>query len=244
MNRKIVLLFICVLCLSLNIFGNTFAAKKATVVPAGTIKGLVTFTGTAPTQRQIQMNADPFCARAHSFPVNEPNLIVSAEKALKHVIVFLEGEVPGEFATPSAPAVLDQRGCLYEPRVQGMMSGQKLEVRNSDQTLHNVHCYRNTATCFNRAMFQKMPPFLHQFSDNGIVKFKCDVHPWMTAYALVSNHPFFAVTGADGTFEIKNVPAGTYTLKVWHETLGEQTLSVSLTAEAGAEANFQFPAVP
>jgi hypothetical protein len=130
---------------------------------------------------------------------------------------------------------------MYRPRVQGIMAGQSLLVRNSDQTLHNVHAYRGPSTIFNQAEIPGLPPMAKKFNDTGsIIKFKCDVHPWMTAYVAISNHPFFAVTGDDGSFSIPKVPAGKYTVEAWHERFGTKTTELTVVTDSPANVTFQF----
>jgi len=211
----------------------------------GSIKGTIKLEGTAPKMKPIRMGADPVCAAAHSKPVVSDAVLVSADGGLKNVIVFLKEGVTGKFTAPTTSVVMNQQGCQYVPHVFGLMDGQKLEIKNSDKTLHNVHCYEGIATCFNRAMFQGMAPITHVFKDKQedvFVKFKCDVHPWMTAYALVSKNPFFAITTADGTFEIKDVPPGEYTIKTWHEKYGDQTQKITVKAGEAAAANASYKA--
>ena len=114
-------------------------------------------------------------------------------------------------------------------------------MRNSDQTLHNVHTYKGTSTLFNQAQVPGTAKIEKKFTDNGaMLKFKCDVHQWMTGYVWVQNNPYFAVTGDDGSFEIKDVPAGKYTVEAWQEKLGTKTVEVTVAAAAPAEAKFSF----
>ncbi len=225
------------------------AEKKAAAAPApavdatkGAVTGVVTLKGGSPVRKPINFNADPVCAKAHKGQkVLSEEIIAGEGGELKNVIVYIDGTVAGTYPTPAQPAVLDQKGCMYEPQAFGLMSGQTLEVRNSDKTLHNVHCYLGTATCFNRAMFQGMAPIKHEFKDGGkVVKFKCDVHPWMTSYALIATNPFFAVTDAHGAYAIRSLPAGEYTLAFWHPVLGKLTQTVNANAGAVAQANASF----
>jgi hypothetical protein len=131
---------------------------------------------------------------------------------------------------------------MYRPRVQGIVLGQALQIKNSDQTLHNVHGYRGASTLFNQAEIPGLPPMTKQLNDaDQIVKLKCDVHPWMTAWVLVSSHPFFAVTGDDGSFKLTGVPPGTYTVEAWHERYGAKTAQITV-ADKAVEAAFQFEA--
>jgi hypothetical protein len=161
---------------------------------------------------------------------------------LKNVIVRVTGGVSGHYDPPATPATVDQQACMYRPRVQGIVLGQPLKITNSDQTLHNIHGYRGASTLFNQAEVPGLPPMTKQLTDaDQIVKLKCDVHPWMTAYVLVSTNPFFAVTGDDGSFKIPGLPPGTYTVEAWHERYGAKTAQI-IVADKPAEAAFQFDA--
>jgi hypothetical protein len=209
---------------------------------AGTapVKGTVTLTGKAPEAKMINRGADPFCAKT---PMREEEVVVGPNGGLKNVLVRISKGISGNYEPPMTNATLDQSACMYRPRVQGMMSGQSLLIRNSDQTLHNVHSYKGPSTLFNQAEVPGLPPIAKKFNNAGdIIKFKCDVHPWMTAYVGISNHPFFAVTGDDGTFAIPKVPAGKYTLEAWHERYGSKTAEITVEADTPMETNFQFAA--
>ena len=141
--------------------------------------------------------------------MKEEEVVVGAGGGLKNVVVRITKGVSGRYDPPAAPAVVDQSACMYRPRVQGIVLGQPLQIKNSDQTLHNVHGYKGASTLFNQAEIPGQPPMTKQFTDaDQIVKLKCDVHPWMTGYVLVSSHPFFAVTGDDGSFKITGRPGG------------------------------------
>ena len=207
---------------------------------AGTITGQVNFSGTPPEPKTINMNADPSCAALHSGAVVNPNMAVNAEGKLKNVFVYIKEGLEGQaFDVPNTPVILDQKGCMYFPRVFGLQVGQKLEILNSDSTLHNVHGMPEKSKEFNLGMPIQGMKLKREFGDSEImVKFKCDVHPWMTAYAGVLTHPFFAVTAEDGSFEIKDVPAGTYTIEVWHEALGAETQTVEVNDTANV--NFEL----
>ena len=132
---------------------------------------------------------------------------------------------------------------MYRPRVQAVVAGQPLQIKNSDQTLHNVHGYKGPSTLFNQAQIPGMAPINQKLTDTDqVLKFKCDVHPWMTAYVLVSTNPFFAVTGDDGSYKITGVPAGKYTVEAWHERYGAKTAEITVEADKAAEAPFQYEA--
>ena len=206
----------------------------------GTITGAVTFAGTAPKPRPLRMDSDPLC-------VPEPGatselLVVGPNSGLKNVFVYVkDGLGSRRYAVPSTPVMLDQKGCRYIPHVFGVQVGQTVQISNSDPLVHNVHATPKANRDFNIGQPAKTPPMPRVFDQPEIgVPFKCDVHGWMNAYANVVTHPFFAVTKDDGSFEIKGLPAGTYTLELWHEQLGTQTQSVTVDAAAPAQVTASF----
>ena len=218
------------------------AAPAATTgaTGSGTITGSVKLTGTPPEMALTKRQADPFCAKT---PMKEEEVVVGAGGALKNVVVRVTKGLSGRYDPPATPAVVDQSACMYRPRVQGIQLGQPLQIKNSDQTLHNVHGYKGASTLFNQAEIPGMPAMTKQLtSADEIVKLKCDVHPWMTAYVLVSSHPFFAVTGDDGSFKITGLPAGSYTVEAWHERYGAKSAEITVAADKPAATAFQFEA--
>jgi len=210
---------------------------------AGKVAGKVTLEGTPPSPEPIQMAADPNCARMHSTPVTTEFVVVGEGGALANSFVYLKSGVQGDFPPPADPVVLDQQGCTYHPHVMGIQVGQPLEIVNSDETLHNIHAMPKGNKEFNIGQPVKGLKTQRTFdAPEVMVPFKCDVHKWMNSYAGVLEHPFFAVTGADGTFTIDGVPPGTYTVEVWHERLGTKEMSVTVAEKATAEANFSLAA--
>jgi plastocyanin len=208
---------------------------------AGSVKGTVKLVGKAPEPATVNMKADPFCAKQPASKDEE--VVVGPGGALKNVVVRVAKGVASPPPPPTTPAVIDQNGCRYVPRVQVVQAGQSLEIRNSDATLHNVHTYKGTATLFNQAHIQGSGPIKKKFPTVGdVIRFKCDVHPWMTAYLLVTDNPFYAISGDDGSFTIANVPPGKYTLEIWHEKLGSQTKEVTVAEGAPAQLDLQFNA--
>lgn len=198
---------------------------------------MVRFTGKVAETKAIT-TPDPFCAKQG---LKEEELMVGAGGALKNVLVRVVKGASGNYPAPAADAVVDQSGCMYRPRVQGILLGQGVQIKNSDQTLHNVHTYKGASTIFNQAQIPGMGPMAKKFSDGGqIIKFKCDVHPWMTGYVAVATNPFFAVSSADGTFSIDKLPPGTYTLEAWHERLGTKTADVTVANDKPATTAFEF----
>jgi plastocyanin len=219
----------------------TAAAAPADAAPVkagtATVKGTVKLAGKPPEMRSLNRAGDPFCART---PMKDEEVLVGPDGALANVLVRITKGLSGNYEAPMTNATLDQNQCMYRPRVQGMMAGQSLLITNSDQTLHNVHGYKGPSTLFNQAEIPGLPPIAKKFNTSGdILKFKCDVHPWMTAYVAVQSNPFFAVTGADGTFSIPKVPAGKYTIEAWHERYGTKTSEITVEAGAPAEVSFQ-----
>ena len=214
------------------------AAQGAT--GSGTIAGTVKLTGTPPEMAMTKRQADPYCAKT---PMKEEEVVVGAGGSLKNVVVRVTKGVSGHYDPPATPAMVDQSACMYRPRVQGIVLGQPVQIKNSDQTLHNIHGYKGASTLFNQAQIPGQPPMAKQFNDaDQIVKLKCDVHPWMTGYVLVSSHPFFAITGDDGSFKITGLPPGNYTVEAWHERFGAKTADVVVAADKPADASFQFAA--
>jgi plastocyanin len=202
-------------------------AFSATAV-AGTVSGTVKFEGTAPKLRPLKMDADPGCAKKHSGPVMPDVLVLGEGNSMANIFVRVTG-VGGKHSAPSDPVVMDQNGCKYNPHVMGVMVGQKFLIKNSDGLLHNVHSLAKINQAFNRAMPAAVTEAEYTFDKEELMfKIKCDVHPWMNAYVGVVTHPFFDVTGTDGKFEIKGVPAGTYEVEAWHEKLGSKTASVTV----------------
>ena len=207
----------------------------------GSVTGKVTFDGEPPVRTPVKMAADPNCKPGPE-SLSETQ-IVSADKGLKNVFVYVkDGLGNAVYETPAKPVVLDQSGCRYEPHVFGVFVGQPVEIKNSDPTLHNVHAIPKSNTEFNFGQPDDKAPIITKTFDKPEIgmSFRCDVHGWMAAYGGVLSHPFFAVSKADGTYEIKGLPAGTYTIEVWHERLGTRTQTVTVDGKAGATANIAY----
>jgi len=217
------------------------AAAQASLGSAA-IKGSVKFQGKVPALQPIQMTADPACAAKHKTPVKPEVLVLGPDNALANVLVRVRSGLPAKsFTPPASPAVFDQNGCVYKPHVLGIMAGQKLKVLNSDGLLHNVHALPKVNKEFNLAMPATLKEKEHVFDKpEDPFRIKCDVHPWMGAYIAVIEHPFFAVTGTDGTFTISGLPAGTYEIEAWHEKLGTKKESVTVKDGETKTISFAF----
>jgi len=208
---------------------------------AGNIIGRITFEDTPPQPGVILMDSDPNCVEPGVTATDE-TLVVGAAGALRNVFVYVkDGLGDLRFPIPSESLLLDQTGCLYAPHVMGAQMGQSLEILNSDPTLHNVHAVPVTNQEFNTGQPLPGMKHTHQFTTSEVmVPFKCDVHPWMFAWVGVVDHPFFAVTGADGSFALEGLPPGTYTIEAWHESLGAQTQTVTIGEQETGDITFSF----
>lgn len=212
---------------------------------AATVSGTVQFTGDAPAPQELKLDADPICASLHSDGLKSEEVVLNANGTLKNVFIYIKEGLAGKTFEPSKdPVVLDQKGCGYSPHVFGIQANQPLEIRNSDSTLHNVHALAQANKEFNLGMPIQGMKLKKTFEKPEIMtKFKCDVHPWMSAYAGVVEHPFFNVSNEEGRFEIKDLPPGDYALEAWHEKYGVQTQAVKLESpEATQEITFQYQA--
>lgn len=209
---------------------------------ASQVSGKVTFEGTAPAPEKIAMNADPNCLAMHSEPVLSEAVVVNGNGTLKNVFVYVKEGLEGQtFESPKEPVVFDQATCMYKPHVFGVMVNQPIEILNSDNTLHNVHAVAKTNKEFNLGMPIKGMKLKKSFSQPEVmVKMKCDVHPWMNAWVGVLNHPYFGVSGEDGSFNLKDLPAGNYVIEAWHEKFGAQTQSVTIAEGETKELAFTF----
>jgi hypothetical protein len=213
----------------------------ASVAPAQ-VTGKVKLDGKPPAPKEIDMSGVKECAALHADPVMDETIVAKATGELANVVVSVKAEEAAALggAIPEQPAVLDQKGCQYVPHVLPMMVGQKLKIKNSDAFLHNVHSLAQTNPAFNFGQPNKDPgKDVDPPKTAEVIKIKCDVHPWMGAWQVVFEHPFFAASKEDGTFEIKGLPDGDYTLEAWHEKLGKQEGKVSVKGGKGT-ADFTF----
>ncbi len=215
----------------------------ALAADTASITGTVQFEGTPPKRRKIETDADPVCASMHATkPLLTEDVIVNTNGTLRNVFVYVKKGLEGKtFPVPKTPVIIDQKGCDYHPHVFGMMAHQLLLVRNSDDTLHNIHAMPNRNAEFNRGQPAGSVDLKETFSQPEVmVHFKCDVHPWMSAYVGVLDHPFYAVTGDDGTFSLQGLPPGEYVIEAWHEKYGTQDATVKVGAGETKTVSFTF----
>ncbi len=215
------------------VLATAVIAGAARAADTASIAGKIAFEGDAPKAKKIKTDADPKCAELHADdPLKDETVLVNDNGTLRNVFVYVKGGLEGKtFEKPGTPVEIDQVGCSYHPHVFGMMAKQVLLIKNGDDTLHNIHAMPTSPNNkeFNLGQPNKGMEAKKTFAEPEImVKFKCDVHPWMSAYVGVLNHPFFATTGEDGSFALKNLPAGEYEIATWHEKYGEQTQKVKV----------------
>ena len=208
---------------------------------AGDIKGTVKYDGKPPKKKPLRMDADPVCGAAHSGKVFSESFKVNDKGELAESIVYLRN-ITYTGKTPSTSVELDQKGCVYEPHVFGIQAGQELLIKNSDETLHNIHSMPKKNREFNFAMPKVVKTKKAKFdASEDPFYIKCDVHPWMKTWVLVSDHPYFAVTDSNGSYEIKGVPAGTYEVVCWQEKFKKRAIVDKITVGDGAVTkNFTF----
>ena len=214
-------------------------AKRVDESKAGRVSGRVLLEGEPPAAPSLNMDSDPVCARQQG---NAAAAVAVQDGGLDNVFVYVKDGLGNYyFDAPSEPVKVDQKGCHYVPHVFGVRVGQPVEFANSDPTVHNVRADARVNRDFNFTQPMAGMRDKRTFTAPEVmVRLKCDVHPWMSAYAGVMEHPYFAVTTGGGRFELKSVPAGTYTVEAWHEKLGTRTQQVTLGENESKELTFSF----
>jgi plastocyanin len=210
---------------------------------ASTVTGAITFAGPKPARQAISMDADEGCQKANAGkPVYDEAIVVGKGGRLANAFVYIQAGLEGKKFEPNTQAVvLDQHGCMFVPRVIGIRPAQVLDLKNGDVVTHNVHPVPGNNREWNQEQAPQAPAVEHRFARPEImIPVKCNIHSWMHSYIGVVDHPYFAVTGSDGTFEWKNVPPGDYTIGVWHEKLGKQEQQVHVAPSASAAVNFTY----
>jgi plastocyanin len=212
------------------------------LVRAGDITGTISFKGTPPAEHEYAPIRDnPDCSAMYPGALPKTTFyVVSAGGGLADVVVSLKGVPSGSTGASAPPVVLNQKGCLYTPQIFAVQTGQKIIVKNSDPCVHNIHVKPAVNPESNQVQMPGGADLTYTFDKpEPFLKFQCDVHSWMFAWVSVFDHPYFAVSGADGKFTIKNVPPGKYTLEATHRKLGTQTADIEVKAD-GAAQDFTF----
>lgn len=232
------------------VIGATMAAVGASTAAragvqtggTGTITGHVRLTGPAPANPVVRMGMDPACSRAWGDTRPTHDFVVrAADGGLANVFVEVRGPWPGAPAPAATRVVLDQQGCMFRPRVLALQRGQVLEVRNGDPTLHNVHALSTKGNTFNVSQVVGRPPFTVVMThEEKMLRVTCDVHHWMNVYVAVVDHPYFAVTGTSGAFEIRDVPTGRRVVQVWHERYGPLAATMDVPPGGSVTAEFAY----
>jgi len=219
-----------------------FCMVAATPALAELLEGVVEFQGAAPPATKLRRESDRFCAQTTRF---DQSVQVRGNR-LKDVWVHVVKGAPDQPGSPDKTVAIKQAECMYEPHVTALQAGNRLTIENSDPVLHNVHAWAGGSTLFNRAM---PGPGVIRFDSttpqstakwSGLLRWKCDVHAWMTGYLGVSRNPYFAVSDADGAFRIENLPPGRYSLAAWHEKFGEKTVDLSIEPGQAAKIVIRF----
>ncbi len=222
--------------------GNPASDRAASSSPAASsVVGRVKFEGQPPTPTRVNMSSDPTCAKAHPGSTLSEDFVIGDGGTLRNVVVFVsDGLGSRSFDTPNEPVKIEQKGCMYEPHVVAVRANQKIEVVNDDHTLHNIHPLPSNNREWNKAE-PEGSVFEESFAREEIaIPVKCNVHPWMHSYIAVFKHPYFAVTGKDGSFDLRDLPPGEYTIEAWHEKLGKVTQKITVAPGETKTLDFVF----
>jgi plastocyanin len=218
-----------------------FGYEAVPVNDGGTIVGEVKYAGDPPPPEKIDVTKDANICGAE--PKTSPVLVVGADKGIKDAVASLADIQKGKaLGKPDKPPVLDQKNCEYHPYAQIIPVNTTLEITNSDDVLHNIKTKGGTKTSFNIAQPKFKRKLTQEFKNPEIVQVECNVHGWMNALVVVADNPYYALTDANGSFKITDVPPGKYTVKVWHPKLGEQTKEVTVSPKEEVKAAFEMKA--
>lgn len=212
--------------------------------PVATITGTVRFEGQPPKSAPINMAAEPACAKLYAGQITLGEVVLGTGGTLGNVIVYVSSGLENRtFEPPSQPLVIDQKGCMYSPHVVAVQANQKIQVINNDPTSHNIHPIPMNNREWNKSQPPGMPPIETSFAREEIaIPVKCNVHAWMRSYIGVFKHPYFAVTEKEGSFELRNLPPGTYTITAWHEKFGTSEQKIQVSSNESKKLEFIFKA--
>ena len=215
---------------------------KVDPATAGKLEGDIQFVGKRPVKKLIDMSGDPACVEAHHGQAYDESVVVNPNGTLANVFIYIKSGLEGKtFETPANPVTIDQQGCWFRPRVLGIQVGQTFHVTNSDPVTHNIHPLAQVNREWNHSQGAGDPQLTRKFiKPEVMVPVKCNIHSWMHAFIGVVAHPYFAVTGADGKFEMPNVPPGDYVVAAWHEKFGTMEQRITLAPSGTSEVNFKF----
>ena len=218
-------------------------SQNASAADTGQISGMISFQGEKPVLHPINMANSPICASLHTGPVMPADGEVNPDGSLPNAFVYIESAegVTLRSTPPRNPVVLTQKGCEYLPHVLGVMVGQPFEVVNLDPVTHNIHVMGKNNPQWNVTQLPGSASVVRKFMHPEImIPIRCNMHPWMLAYVGVVDNPFYAVTGHDGMYTIKDLPPGRYTLAVWTATFGTKKREITVRAGETSAADFVF----
>jgi len=218
------------------------AASPAKAVGGAEVRGKVKFDGPAPHPARVTMAAEPSCMKLHPSGVLAEDLVVDKGGGLENVVVYVSDATPtASFEPPKDEVTFEQKGCLYQPHVLAIQANQKLKIVNDDSTAHNIHPIPHNNREWNKSQPPGMQPVEESFPREEVaIPVRCNVHPWMKGYIAVFKHPYFAVSGKDGSFDIKNLPTGAYMLQAWHEKLGTLTKKITVGPDGVGDLELVF----
>ncbi len=216
-----------------------FVPDRTTVA---TVAGKVTYDGPLPAKKRISMDAEAECQKLHPEPVYEASLVVGADHALANAFVYIKSGLEGKtFPPPTTAVELNQQGCQFAPRIVGLRKLQTISVKNSDPVSHNIHPMPVNNREWNQQQSPGTPNLTRRFGfPEVMIPVKCNVHAWMRSYIAVLEHPYFAVTGPDGSYRFENLPPGQYVVGVWHEKLGELTQALTVAPKSSGQLSFLY----
>ena len=210
---------------------------------SGSISGKITYTGTPPKMKAIDMSKEPSCVKQHPTPVTTENVVTGKNNSIQYAVIYISAGDQGSTA-PTKALKFDQKGCQYIPHVLAMQVGQAFQIINDDPTSHNIHPLAKVNPEWNKSQPPGTPPLNAQYPKAEFIPVKCNVHPWMHGYFIVLNTSHYAVSDDDGEFSIKDLPPGKYTVTAWHEQFGTQSQDVTVAGADAKGTNFVFKAVP
>jgi len=225
------------------LFALTVAVASVGPAPAGTIEGKVTYTGTPPKMKPIDMSKEPTCAKEHNPPLLGENVVTGPGNALQYVVVYISaGEQSAQ--PPSEPVRYDQKGCMYVPHILAMHTNQSLQIYTDDPFTHNIHPMPKRNPEWNKSQPPGAAPIDTKWANPEFIEVKCNIHPWMHGYFAVLNTSHYAVTDNEGNYSLKGLPPGKYTVTAWQEQYSTQSQEVTVGPTGAASVNFVFKVTP
>jgi Carboxypeptidase regulatory-like domain len=208
----------------------------------GTVTGKVTYTGTPPRPRPIDMAKEPACVKMHPERLTTEDVVTGPGDTLRNVVVYISSGPPDPTPVPATPVDFDQKGCHYATHVLVFRVGQDVSISNSDPLSHNIHPLAKLNREWNRIQLPDTPPFSYSYANAEIIPVKCNIHDWMRAYFVVLKTSHYAVTGEDGQFSLPDLPPGSYTVTAWQEVYGTHSQEITIAGGETQTVNFVFQA--